>query len=576
MNDLKTFTINTVDEKTYADLARRNKISPKQLYLVDDDKSNRTVLPSYDLLKIERAVREAEDMKNAKALSGLVASLSIDYDKDACKINLTYGGGQLAEIDATDFIKDGMLSSARWLSDERVIELAFNTDGGEDVLSVNLFDIFESLETDISELKTKTDNMSAAVALSVDTMSSHIAVSVDTLRTDIDAMSAQVALSVDEISSITQEFIVSARLSIDNLAKTDAIQNLRLDALDLRHLVETECVKRINSDKYAATVSGNKITFTVIDPESPMLTDTGLVSWIRHIISNGAAVGTDVNSVKLAFGDVETTISSSADAENGSVAAKQLMKFLSDITGKKYTDIKMSDLLDKMISMTIAIPGTSIKHEFVIQTEIQPEKIISDISSTLMSTINEISTSVALSVDAMSSHTAISVDNLRTDVDATSACIAVSVDVLETKTDDMSAAIALSVDMISSHTAVSVDMLKQTTSSISNAIEISVVNLLSDISDIGLSVTGISSQTELSVNNLIAHINEISGDLTGLIGAESDKRAADDQYLSGRLDEHINALPGLLNGVTETANAYTNGKLNGYVSLEYLAAHATS
>lgn len=73
---------------------------------------------------------------------GLAITLSLVYDSQNKKIQLC---GQdetlISEIDAKDFIKDGMLDSASYNSDDHSLTLTFNMESGKDPISIDLSDL---------------------------------------------------------------------------------------------------------------------------------------------------------------------------------------------------------------------------------------------------------------------------------------------------------------------------------------------------------------------------------------------------------------------------------------------------
>jgi hypothetical protein len=87
----KTFVINTMTAEKYEDLSAKGLIKTDELNIVDDDNQNRTVIPSYDMLK---------------KLTGL----GLAYVEEGGKhfICLSSGAGQ--KISADQFLKDGMLN----------------------------------------------------------------------------------------------------------------------------------------------------------------------------------------------------------------------------------------------------------------------------------------------------------------------------------------------------------------------------------------------------------------------------------------------------------------------------------
>ena len=65
---------------------------------------------------------------------------NVKYDLDSKKINFKNGDDVIARIDATGFIKDGMVSNVEILESNLVI--TFNTDAGKEPISIALTDIF--------------------------------------------------------------------------------------------------------------------------------------------------------------------------------------------------------------------------------------------------------------------------------------------------------------------------------------------------------------------------------------------------------------------------------------------------
>lgn len=78
------------------------------------------------------------------------------YDKNAKKINLTANGKVVASIDATDFVKDGMVESVTL--DGTVLTITFNTESGKESISVDFKDIFDE---DAYYTKEEVDNLLA-------------------------------------------------------------------------------------------------------------------------------------------------------------------------------------------------------------------------------------------------------------------------------------------------------------------------------------------------------------------------------------------------------------------------------
>ena len=76
------------------------------------------------------------------------ADIGISYDSVNKKIYLAGGNSTSAEINASDFIKDGMLSDAFYDTDTKKLVLVFNTDAGASDISVDIGDLVDTYTAD--------------------------------------------------------------------------------------------------------------------------------------------------------------------------------------------------------------------------------------------------------------------------------------------------------------------------------------------------------------------------------------------------------------------------------------------
>lgn len=91
---------------------------------------------------------------DASALSAYVNAAS--YDSTAKKILLKHGSNTVAEINAADFVKDGMISSVSVSSGSLVI--TFNTDAGKSPISIPLSDFgISQIQSTLAGKRDKTD-----------------------------------------------------------------------------------------------------------------------------------------------------------------------------------------------------------------------------------------------------------------------------------------------------------------------------------------------------------------------------------------------------------------------------------
>ena len=69
----------------------------------------------------------------------LSSTLNLKYDSTAKKIQLLgINDAKIAEIDATDFIKDGMVNKVEFDPETKILTITFNTDSGKEAITVDL------------------------------------------------------------------------------------------------------------------------------------------------------------------------------------------------------------------------------------------------------------------------------------------------------------------------------------------------------------------------------------------------------------------------------------------------------
>lgn len=94
----------------------------------------------------DQLIDEVDKVLGISPSSGLYATLGLTYDSAGKKIKLTgKSNAVIASIDATDFIKDGMVQNVELEGNNLVF--TFNTDAGKDVVRVDLskfIDVYEA------------------------------------------------------------------------------------------------------------------------------------------------------------------------------------------------------------------------------------------------------------------------------------------------------------------------------------------------------------------------------------------------------------------------------------------------
>ena len=128
-------------------------------------KADKSVVDAmYTNAKIDELIQGAKAYADANDAD---TKYGITYDSDNKKIKLVEGGTEV-EIDATDFIKDGMLQSASINPDhdgEKCLELVFNTDAGKETIHIpltQLVDIYTGVNGERVNVAVSSDNKLSA------------------------------------------------------------------------------------------------------------------------------------------------------------------------------------------------------------------------------------------------------------------------------------------------------------------------------------------------------------------------------------------------------------------------------
>ena len=213
------------------------------------------------------------------------------YDSNAKRINFYNGSDVKAYVDATDFIKDGMVSNVYVDYSANTLVIEFNTDAGKSPISIPLNDIFDptnyytkseidALSASVVTNKTNISELSATtVLLSANTHNEiqELSASVVTNKTNVNNLSGSVVVNeanIDILSATlqTDEFVISAalndlnnRINILSSASPDlsVVTELSASVLDLStrvghdELVTSAALNDLN--QRVAKVSGTSV-----------------------------------------------------------------------------------------------------------------------------------------------------------------------------------------------------------------------------------------------------------------------------------------------------------------------------
>lgn len=88
---------------------------------------------------------KANDSVLALDGTNLTSTIGLSYDSENKKIKLTgIGNAEIASVDASDFIKDGMLDTAMFDPETKEITLTFNTASGKDPIKINVSSLVDT------------------------------------------------------------------------------------------------------------------------------------------------------------------------------------------------------------------------------------------------------------------------------------------------------------------------------------------------------------------------------------------------------------------------------------------------
>lgn len=149
---------------------------------------------------------------NASDVEGFFGAVA--YDSQTKRINFyneTTGGTVLAYIDATDFIKDGMVSNVeiKTVSGETSLVISFNTDAGKEDIVIPISQIFDAsnyyTKTEVDGALSNITSDVASVSGSVNTLSGSVESltgNVNTLSGDVSTLSGSVDSNHNAITAV--------------------------------------------------------------------------------------------------------------------------------------------------------------------------------------------------------------------------------------------------------------------------------------------------------------------------------------------------------------------------------------
>ena len=142
--------------------------------------------------------------------------------------------------------------------------------------------------------------------------------------------------------------------------------------LAIKNTVEKISMERIADNQYyQSRVCGNHIDITEFAPNQSVLTTagTGLISFIRHLITNDTQLGNDLITVTLSYNGNKVVMNESgSSSDNPSTVSVQMLTFFRQITGISSGDIKQSDLFGMIIDMAVNLDNVIVNYKIAIKS----------------------------------------------------------------------------------------------------------------------------------------------------------------------------------------------------------------
>ena len=287
---------------------------------------------------------KANDSVLALDGTNLTSTIGLSYDSENKKIKLTgIGNSEIASVDASDFIKDGMLDTARFDPETKEITLTFNTASGKDPIKINVSSLVDTYTAKagsgltLNDHEFGIDNSVIATAESVTNVSSAVSSLSETAVQNASA-AAESNYVKATVSKSGTTLTVGATATIQPMAtasaSTDAPKKGLAEASDVKTYVDAEVAKA----KQAGADASAKVDTAIAALNATVTSDDAAVATVKVVEANGKI--TDVEVRNVGAGVTYTAATESAEANltattaTGAVVGSDIAKI------KSYVDEK--------------------------------------------------------------------------------------------------------------------------------------------------------------------------------------------------------------------------------------------
>lgn len=296
----------------------------------------------------------------------LSATLDLSYDSENKKIKLTgINKAEIASIDATDFIKDGMLKSASFTGaageggqHKNCIKLVFNSDGPADPIYIDVSSLVDTYTVKAGSGLTLNDHEFGIDTSVIATAQSVANVSSAVLSLSENAVQSASAAAESNyvkatVSKIGTALTVGATATIQPMAtasaETSAPKKGLAEASDVKTYVDTEVAEA----KKASADASAKVDTAIAALNATVTSDDAAVAKVKVVEANGKI--TDVEVSNVGAGVTHTAATESAEANltattaTGAVVGSDIAKIKSYVDEKStivsISETEIEDLL---------------------------------------------------------------------------------------------------------------------------------------------------------------------------------------------------------------------------------------
>ena len=289
--------------------------------------------------------------------TNLTSTIGLSYDNENKKIKLTgIGNAEIASVDASDFIKDGMLDTARFDPETKEITLTFNTASGKDPIKINVSSLVDTYTA-----KADGGLILEGNAFSVDTTKIATAQSVTNVSSVVSSLSET---AIQSASAAAESNYVKATVSKSGTAltigaiatvqpiatasaETSAPKKGLAEASDVKTYVDAEVAKA----KQASADASAKVDTAIAALNATVTSDDAAVAKVKVVEAKGKI--TDVVVTNIGAGVTHTAATESAEANltattsTGAVVGSDIAKIKSYVDEKStIVSISEADIAD--------------------------------------------------------------------------------------------------------------------------------------------------------------------------------------------------------------------------------------